>query len=337
MPVCSLPSAGLLSRAQEALCKREIDAALELFLQVDVDSPEANAAAAGRWECWMLKGQFEQAWKESDCLRKQTIPDPHRFWDGRSLHGRHVMLRCLHGFGDAIQMLRYAPQVRQIVNTLTVQVAPPLLELTAPSKWIDTVMTWEDPEPPWDLQIECMEIPYIFRTTLNSIPSPFAGLLCFRNSKEARRQERALNVGLVWNAGEWNPSRSIPLKAFEPLLQLPNIAFHNLQGGPAKSEWEAIESQLLLKTPPLPGGLAHLASAIAQMDLVITVDTLAAHLAGTIGVPVWLLLQQAADWRWMLDRNDSPWYPTMSLFRRGLDKSWDGLIGRIHHELKKQT
>lgn len=337
MPVCSSPSADLLSRAQEALCKREVDAALELFLQVDVDSPEANAAAAGRWECWMLKGQFEQAWKESDHLRKQNVPDPHRFWDGRSLQGKHVILRCLHGFGDAIQMLRYAPQIRQIANTLTVQLPPSLLELAAPSKWIDTVITWEDPEPLWDVQIECMEIPYIFRTTLDSIPSPFAGLLCFKEKKETRRHERALNVGLVWNAGEWNPSRSIPLEAFESLLQLPNIAFHNLQGGPAQSEWVAIESKLPLKTPAVPEGLANLASAIEQMDLVITVDTLAAHLAGTIGVPVWLLLQHAADWRWMLDRNDSPWYPTMSLFRRGLDESWDELLSQICHKLKKQT
>lgn len=309
---------------------REMDVALRHFYEAESLGADPDSTAAGRWTCWMLKGEFERAWQESDRIRQLQSSDPHRYWDGQALDQRHILLRCLHGFGDDIQFLRYLPQLRAIAKSITLQVPPPLLPLFRRMPCVDTVITWKEPEPSWDTQIECMELPYIFRTTLENIPSP---LMCLPPQEESRREisrrKDLLHVGLVWSAGEWNPSRSISTATLKPLLRMKGVAFHNLQGGAASKEWPLLSKECHILTAPVPDGILNLAAAIEEMDLIITVDTLAAHLGGTLGKPVWLLLQYAADWRWMIDRQDSPWYPSMAIFRRGRTENWSSLIWRV--------
>jgi hypothetical protein len=335
MPFPQENSATILRRAQYYLECRDLDGALNSFYEAEAKGADASSAAAGRWECWMLKGEFERAWKESDLLRISQRQDPHRFWDGLALNGRDVMLRYLHGYGDAIQFLRYLPQLQQITRSLTLQVPPALLPLFCKVPWANAVITWEQQESPWDTQIECMELPYIFRTTLANIPNV---LSCWQFDEDTNSKtylnDKPFKVGLVWNAGEWKPSRSIPITEFKLLMQTRAIAFHNLQGGVAKEEWSLVDKVCSTQTPQLPDGIPSLARAIVSMDLVITVDTLAAHLSGTLGTPVWLLLEPAADWRWMVDRRDSPWYPSMTIFRCGRMEDWGSLTLRVQKQLE---
>jgi hypothetical protein len=136
----------------------------------------------------------------------------------------------------------------------------------------------------------------------------------------------------VWASGEWNPARSVKLETLAPLFEFDDFEFWNLQGGPIRDEWEQLRgSRANLHDHSMlrNAGLAPLAAFIAQLDLVITVDTLAAHLAGTLDIPCFLMFQHAADWRWMIGRVDSPWYPSMRLFRQPLPGDWSTVVRNL--------
>ena len=282
----------------------------------------------------MLAGNFAAAWQINDARRLAAAPDPHRMWDGSPIHGRRLILRCLHGLGDAVQLLRYAPLLRAQAASLTVEVPPALVELARTIDGVEDVITWGEQAPAtppaWDLQIEINELPYLFRTTLATIPSPRLPYLHL--PRAARDQALATlapiphpRIGIAWQSSTWDPGRSLPM----PLLReaLRGIPAHlvSLQtpedeaasGWTAAIQTAADQTDPTLHTANICGpGLLPLACAIAHLDLVITVDTLAAHLAGALGRPTCLLLQHHADWRWLSTRTDSPWYPTLHLYRQ---------------------
>jgi len=308
-----------------------------------IDSLHAAAEfAANRWTAHMLRGDFASAWRESDWIRQCGFPDPHRFWDGEPLDGRRVVLRCLHGLGDAVQFLRYVPDLANITQSLIVEVPPRMEELAPLLAGVSRVTAWNDPPPRecWDSQIEVMELPYFFRTELCDLPIaqnylyvPHQLKMKISNKMGPARLPR---VGLAWAAGEWNPARSIPFSLLRTLLLGTDCEFWNLQGGSAADDWSMLPvHDRLCDARALGDGLVTLAACIQQMDLIITVDTLAAHLAGALRKPVWLLLTTPADWRWMTGRNDSPWYPSLRIYRQLSPGKWDGVIEQLHHSLKK--
>ncbi|UWZ86951.1 glycosyltransferase family 9 protein [Occallatibacter riparius] len=181
-----------------------------------------------------------------------------------------------------------------------------------------------------------MEIPYIFRTKLSDLPIttqylrlPHAELHCAARALGPKSGKP--RVGIVWSAGEWNPSRSIPLRSLTAILARPEFEFWNLQGGFVRQEWSRLHLGKHVRDTSLLAdrGLLPLAAVIANLDLVITVDTLAAHLAGALGVPCFLMLQYAADWRWMVNRDDSPWYPSLRLFRQPDSGDWPSVAREI--------
>ena len=183
-----------------------------------------------------------------------------------------------------------------------------------------------------------MELPYLFRTTLGNLPLttgylnlPRTGIL---QAAAAMGDTTRRRVGLVWTAGEWNPSRCIPLEQIVPLAtQNPAIEFWSLAHHRASSEADtpAMRSQLEVTGD----GILALAATIRTLDLVITVDTLAAHLAGALGTPACLLLQHAADWRWMHRRSDSPWYPSLELFRQPRPGDWGSALRDVQQRLAR--
>ncbi len=275
------------------------------------------------WWHHMLAGDFEAAWQINDARRLAAVPDPHRMWNGSPIDGRHLILRCLHGLGDAIQLLRYVPLIRARAASLTVEVPPGLLELAHYLPGVDRVITWGEhapaTPPAWDLQLEINELPYLFRTTLGTIPPP----LHLHLPESARTRARQLlspmptpRIGLAWESAAWNPERSIPLALLAPLFTLP-ATFVSLQLPVAEAANAALLAAHHIRTASQAGpGLVSLAAVIAELDLVLTVDTLAAHLAATLHRPTCLLLQHEADWRWLSTRTDSPWYPTLRLYRQ---------------------
>ncbi len=290
-----------------------------------------DQASAARWMRAMLAGDFEAAWRESDATRVRGLADPHRFWQGEELTGKRVIVRCLHGFGDTVQMLRYAPALNVIAQSVVWEVPPRMVELAPFFTGLERVATWGEEAPPWDVQIEVMELPYLMRTGLRQLPIATGYLklpeVVVAKATLAIGKRSRPRVGLVWAGGDWNASRSVPFQLFQPLLNVLDLEFWNLQGGVSAREAEG--TAMRDATSICGNGQLALAATIANLDLVISVDTLAAHAAGAIGKPVWVLLQAAADWRWMLDRSDSPWYPTMRLFRQRVQGDWGELVDRV--------
>jgi hypothetical protein len=293
----------------------------------------------------MLAGDFAAAWRESDAIRQRGAPDPHRFWMGEDLRGRRVILRCLHGYGDTVQFLRYAPCLRGLASHLTVEVPPAMTEIACFFDGVDDVITWGEGAPAvppeWDVQVEVMELSYLFRTEAHDLPIAERYLHLPRSvTQQAERtmgsSSRSRRIGIVWAAGEWNVERSLPLGLLHQLLQTSECEFWSLQGGSAQEDWRVLQNSLSLRDVSSYGdGILRLAAVIAQLDLVITVDTLAAHLAGCMGKAAWVMLQYTADWRWMLERSDSLWYPSLRLFRQPSRGDWHTVVGSIRRELTR--
>ena len=324
-----------LQRAEALLTERRLTDALLAFNEAQALGAGADRCDAGRWMTSMLTGDFDSAWRTNDLLRARDAPDPHRFWNGEDIHGARLIVRCLHGLGDTVQMLQYASRLSAQAASVVFEVPPRLLDLATCFQGVNKAITWGElaprQAPLWDVQLEVMELPYLFRTRPGDLPvaTRYLELPAKERRETAVRMGTtdSLRIGLVWAAGEWNPERSIPLAALDPLFESEAFEFWNLQGGPSAAE---AQSSRMRDAQTICGdGLIALAATIANLDLVITVDTLAAHLAGALGVPAWVLLQQAADWRWMHGRSDSPWYPHMRLFRQRREGEWKPVVEAV--------
>ncbi len=324
----------LAARGEAALAEEELANAVALLDAAEAAGAEPDRCAGNRWLAYMLAGDFNAAWRESDAIRQRAVPDPHRFWMGEDLCGKRVMVRSLHGFGDAVQMFRFLPRLQATARQLIVEVPPRLVELAPYFDGMGEVMTWGEQAPAappaWDVQVEVMELPYLLRVgTENLLPG--AGYLRLPESVRAQASRvvgagTQRRVGVVWTAGHWNASRSIPFGFIEPFTRVDGLELWNLEarhasGAGAPPGWRDVYE--------CGDGIVALAAVIERMDLVITVDTLAAHLAGALGVPCWLMLQHRADWRWMAGRADSPWYPSLRLWRQSVAGSWAELLGRV--------
>lgn len=284
----------------------------------------------------MLRGNLAGAWEESDRVlawRKLAGIDCRNeplhcqfLWDGSAFAGKRVLMRCYHGLGDTIQFVRYVPRLKRIAARVIVQAQPELIPLLRSMSEIDELVALGAEVPAFDVEIESMELPHAFRTELGTIPAavPYLGapVLPSRN-----RQGEVLRVGLVWTAGAWKPERSIPLPDLLAVNKIPNISLYSLQRGPAMEQTSIpdIGSDDILET----------AAALDRLDLVITVDTMIPHLAGALGKRVWTLLHFHSDWRWMIDREDSPWYPTMRLLRQAAAGDWKSVVQRVASELRR--
>ena len=320
------------------LQQRELGPATEAYDHAAQAGADADRCAAGRWTLAMLQGDFEAAWQQSDAIRQRNRPDPHRFWNGEAIDGCQLMVRCLHGLGDSVQMLRYLPQLQERCKSVVVEMPPRLLPLASCFAGLTHVITWGEGAPAnppaWNVQVEVMELPYLFRTTVQELPltrnylSP-PSALCLQT---ALRMEAARlpKVGVVWAASEWDATRCLPMECLARLLAVQGVGFWNLQGGKQHALGSQSAAVAAIQDAAAFGdGLPLLSSVIANLDLVITVDTLVAHLSGAMGKPAWVLLQAQADWRWMHLRTDSPWYPTLRLWRQPVQDDWDALTTEV--------
>ena len=288
----------------------------------------------------MLSGHFESAWQESDAIRSRGLPDSQRLWHGQDVAGKRVIVRCLHGYGDAVQFLRYAPLLHAMASRLIVEAPPRLMQLAQCFNGIDQLVTWgadAPPQPPaWDAQVEVMELPYLFRTQLDELPL-FTNYLHLPGTPTlSLDRSPSLRVGVARTAGSWNPARAIPSETLRPLFAIAGCEFWNLQGGPHNASGVHPADTPMHEDSRCRDSIAGLAALISELDLVITVDTLAAHLAGALGVKTWLLLQFEADWRWMHGRGDSPWYPSMQLFRQPVPGDWNAVVASVCRELRSE-
>lgn len=299
---------------------------------------------AAAWLAAMRRGDWEAAWQATDRLelpRREAqrgpgfIPGPeHLRWDGTPLAGRRVLVRCLHGLGDTLQYLRFLPLVQRQAGELHFLVQPQLLEVLRGAPGLGSVSdAWtDDPPPAHDVEIEVMELAYALRLTLATLPAPYAQLRLPAPAVQLPR-DGGLRVGLLWAASDWDPSRSLTLEWLAPLFRVPRVRFYSLQQGPA-GEDPALARLPVEVLSDRTASIGQAAAAMQQLDLVIAVDGMPAHLAATLGRPTWVVLKHDADWRWMQGRSDSPWYPAMRLFRQPRAGDWAGAIEEVARALR---
>jgi len=310
-------------------------------LEQDPDCAEAH------WNlslALLLSGDFQQGWLEYQWRwRRDSFTSPGRgfeepSWDGSPLAGRRILVHGEQGFGDTIQFARYLPMVAALGGTVIAECqSATLTPLLRRVPGVSAVFVMGEALPPFDLQVPLLSLPYLFGTTLERIPNQVP-YLCPPPERLAHWRDRvsgreSFKVGIAW-AGKAvpDPFRSCSLAALAPLADIPGVALYSLQLGRDREGEGAPRPELIDLTPSIHD-FGDTAALISQLDLVLSVDTSVAHLAGALGKPVWLLLPMAGDWRWLLERDDSPWYPTMRLFRQKRQGEWGVVIEQVTEEL----
>jgi tetratricopeptide (TPR) repeat protein len=312
----------------------------ERALAIDPGSVEA------RWNrglVALLQGDYATGWRDYEVRfqRKRNTPRdfPQRMWRGEPLAGATILLHAEQGLGDTIQFLRYVPLVQASGGNVILDVPASMMRLAAQIRGVAAVVKSGDPLPSFAWHCPLMSLPLACGTTLECIPAEAPYLTV---PDDAQREAAALSwpsdglrVGLVWSGNSRyleDRIRSIPFSLFEPLLDLDSARFFSLQMGPAAAQLPTEETSVTDLQSAIKD-MADTAALIAQLDLVITVDTAVAHLGGALAKPTWVLLPFAPDWRWLTKREDSPWYPTVRLFRQPQPGEWNSAIDRVRVEL----
>ncbi len=279
--------------------------------------------------------EYEWRWQKPD-----FPPCPHSLpmWDGSNLSGRTILLWAEQGLGDTLQFIRYASLVAQYGGRVLLECPQTLVQLLSTVEGIQEIFTLETVSVPFDTHASLLSLPHILGTTLTTVPAsiPYVQV---PGGVEVKLVDRAtLNVGIVWasNAPQ-SASRCCPLRHWQSLFGLSGVAFYSLQKGPPVQELtEVCQASVIQNLDQQLNTFADTASVVSQLDLVITIDTAVAHLAGAMGKPVWTLLTYVCDWRWLIERDDSPWYPSMRLFRQTTPKDWSNVFEQVKAALEKK-
>jgi tetratricopeptide (TPR) repeat protein len=293
----------------------------------------------------LLQGDFRQGWPEYEwrrqipCAARRKFTEP--CWDGSPLAGRTILLHAEEGLGDTLQFVRLASLVRGHAGRLILECPSALCELISTAPGIDQVVAAGQTLPPFDVQAPLLAVPAILGLTPETIPCrvPYLAANAPRVEHWRRRlgAEPGFKVGIVWQGRptfRFDAWRSIPLERFRPLAAVPGARLYSLQKGPGSEQLAATGRTFAVTDLGREldnGGSAFVdtAAVLKNLDLVITSDTAMAHLAGALGVPTWVALPLAPDWRWLLGRDDSPWYPTLRLFRQTQRRGWPDVFARL--------
>ncbi len=298
-----------------------------------------------------VEGHIETStpWAEYEARWLSGLPVPFAEprWDGSPLAGRTILLFAEQGFGDVIQFIRYAPLVKERGGTVIVHCQAELLSILASCGGIDQLLPRGTPPLPFDVHAPLPSLPGIFGTTVSTIPAKAPYLHADARLVEHWRQqlppEPAFKVGIVWqgrphliNAAQ----RSISLAEFAPLAAVPGVHLISLQKGHGRQQLETLQGRFPIidfgdRMDEESGPFMDTAAILQNLDLAIVPDTSIAHLAGALGIKVWIALPSTPDWRWLLDRSDSPWYPTARLFRQQRAGDWTSVFAQMATELRQ--
>ncbi|MBF0261265.1 MAG: glycosyltransferase family protein [Magnetococcales bacterium] len=327
------------------------EAALERFRAALRCNPDNATSHMGIAASLLKTGRFLEAWPEYEWRFRlanhsaRICPVPR--WDGSDPAGKRLYLYTEQGFGDALMFARFAQVLRERGATVLLECRPELLSLFTASELADlvTARDTEDKDPPpfeYDLHLPLMSLPLLLNTTLDTLPArvPYLHPPETRIAAWAEKlgPRHGLRVGLSWSGNPnatVNRERACILDHFLPLTEMPGVTFYALQKGPPAAQLTP-EIQARHGIIPLEAQLTDFTETAALMrnlDLVISTDTAVVHLAGGLGVPVWTLLHTACEWRWLETRLDSPWYPTMRLFRQPAPGDWPGVIDQARRAL----
>ncbi len=303
-----------------------------------------------RWNLAYLlltRGDFVEGWREHEWRhrRKEQPPKsyPKPLWGGEPLDRRTILLHAEQGIGDTLQFMRYVPLVAERGGRVVLQVQPPLKRLAiAACTTAAQVIAEGDVAPAFDLHCPLLSLPLAFATTLADVPAAVP-YLPVDAAAAARWRERlgaaGFKVGLVWSGNPQHKNdrnRSIPLASLVPLFGIAGIRWFSLQVGERAADLARLPDGTIADISDGLTDFTETAAAIAGLDLVISVDTAVAHLAGALGKPVWVLVPFVPDWRWLLDRDDSPWYPTARIFRQPARGDWETVALLLRQALERQ-
>jgi tetratricopeptide (TPR) repeat protein len=322
-----------------------LDEAQAVYAHAIAIDPELAEAHFNQSLVHLLRGEFTLGWEKYEwrwrggtlTMTPRDVPQPR--WQGEDIAGKTILLHAEQGFGDTIQFCRYVPLVAERADVI-LEVPRSLATLMSGLAGAARVIPFGDSLPEFDVHCPLMSLPRLFGTTLGTVPAaipyltadPARAAIWRANLASSRRR-----VGIVWAGSTWHPeerSRSLGLAMMLPLIESTDVAWHVLQ-----KDLRDGDEAILAATPALIDHRAQLAdfaetaALVDGLDLVITVDTAVAHLAGAMGKPTWIMLPFAPDWRWLRDRDDSPWYPTARLFRQTTIDGWPDVVARVGRAL----
>lgn len=313
--------------------------------------PQHVSAHIGIAQAYLATGNYEQGWQALEWRHGHVLAETQEFKryiaQNGSLKNKIILLRAEWGAGDTLQMLRYAQLLKSRGASVVIHLLhQSLVPLISQQPYIDKVVPPSEYPPPFHAQIPMISLPLIFGTTVTTIPcsTPYISIDQTRVAhwKEKLSHDSNFKIGICWHGNTIHgEEKFMPLHYFAQLAEIPGISLYSLQKMHGLDQLEKLEKPKLIKTfdadfdtqPFLDS-----AAVIKNLDLILTVDTSIAHLAGALGMPTWLILHNNAEWRWMLDRADTPWYPTMKLIRQRHVQNWQPVIEEIRsllHATKK--
>ncbi len=329
--------------------------AIPNYLRILKSLPNDAHMHYGLAESYLMLGNFKDGFKEFTYhwKRAKDIRNfSQNYWDGSDLNGKKILLRAEYGQGDTMQFIRYAQLLKKQGAYIIAEVQHTLVKLLSSCPYLDEVIPVnEHPTslPDFDVQIPIMDLPYRCKTISEktvptNIPYIHADEELIQYWKHKIAADTRLKIGLCWQASSYYESfktiqqrKSIPLAQFIPLAQRDDVSIYSLQIPRGKEQIEALPKNITINTyddfDNIHGRFMDTAALIKNLDVIITIDTSIAHLAGALGKKVWVLLPQVSDWRWMKNRSDCPWYPTMRLFRQKESGNWQSVIQDIEREI----
>jgi hypothetical protein len=351
------------------------DEALASFDQAVLIRPDYGESRWNRSLLWLLHGDYANGWAEYEWRWTQPNMPPRFFpqplWDGSALNGRTILVYSEQGLGDTLHFIRYVPFVQQRGGKVILECQPPLLRLLSGFPGLDQLIAQGGPLPHFDVQAPLLSLPRIFRTSFQTIPidAPYlhsdpglatrwrrmSGVRCpvsvVKTSSSSDSGLRTpdsghfLRVGIAWQGNpthRYDRQRSIPLAHFRRLAEIPGVQLVSLQKGPGTEQLHATAERFPIldlgsQIDAASGPFRDTAAIMFNLDLVICSDTAIGHLAGALGIPVWLALPALPDWRWLLKTDSSPWYPSIHLFRQTRCDDWETVFERIAGELAKSV
>ena len=324
--------------------------AIPLYQKVIAEKPDHEYAHYGLSQAYLATGDYKNGWPEFEwrlvhqSSRVKKSIDPSRF------RGKKIVLGAEFGLGDTMQFIRYVKLLKKHGATVIVQTHKPLVPLFSLCDYIDQVIPDGNPLPRADIYMPLLSLPFVFKTTVETVPVDIPYLYADEKLQKVWQKkisdDKNFKIGICWQGKHLdfldnNPlcTRAVPLSFFSALNTIPGVSLYSLQKTCGMEQLKKLPKNMTIKTfdnfDATNGRYMDTAALMTQLDLIISVDTSVVHLAGALGKPVWILIPYNAAWHWMQKRTDSPWYPTVRLFRQPKPHDWDSVMVTIVQELRK--
>jgi len=300
----------------------------------------------------LATGNFKQGWQEYTYRWQRPERAPRKsisldsWWEGQDISGKTILIRCEQGLGDTLHFIRYAQLLKNRGAVVIAEVQKPLIKLLSLYPYLDQLVAMGNQMPPYDYQIPLLNLPAVFKTTITTIPAQIPYLNADQTLEQqwskTLQQDTSFKVGICWHgAATHGQVKFMPLNKLAQLTSINGTSFYSLQQLTGLDQLKTLPNRSALHEfgptfDKTHGSFMDTAAVMKNLDLVITADTSIAHLAGALGIQTWVILPFPAEWRWLINRADSPWYPTVRLFRQKKANKWQPVLEELASALQEQ-